>query len=157
MKKPSDEMRIDETNDLLGMVPGLGFAPPSNKQRMTGGKGPVVDSQMQVENTNKLVESITGGGLKKLNEHGPSKHQGHQPLHSLTESGPWHHGTEVDPTDVYPMLTDMITALENEIQQGKDHARQYPQEKHEMEKAGALLKKTVDHLKAAHTVIGTVY
>lgn len=74
-------MRIDETNDLLGSVPGLGFAPPSNSQRMTGGKGPAIDTQMQVEDTNSLVESITGGGLAKLNQKGPADHRGHLPLH----------------------------------------------------------------------------
>lgn len=118
MKKPSDQMRIDETNDLLGSVPGLGFAPPVNRQRVTGGKGPKIDTQMQVEDTNKLVESITGGGLQKLNEHGPSPHRGHLPLHEDVFSDAGDVAQHIDET--IALLSDMTSELHSYVQNQHD-------------------------------------
>lgn len=115
MKKPSADFRIDETNDLLAQVPGLGFR-VEGRQNVTGGRSKPMDSRMKVEDTNKMVESITGGGLKALNESGPSS-MSHRPLHE-------DYANDQDSiasclNDLKADMEDALGDLQSEIHSGK--------------------------------------
>ena len=145
MKKPSDQFRIDETNELLGQVPGLGFAVPG-KQRVTGGNDRKLDSRMQVESTNSAVEAITG---VKLPKSAPNK-AGHAKLH---ESGPpVFNELAVNIGAVSESVDEALGELANEIKQLEIDARDptlSDQEKSKTKAALPLLKEAESMLKNA--------
>lgn len=75
MNLPSDEFKIDETNELLSLVPGLGFKAPIKKV-VGGNRGKLNPETLQVEDTNAAVAEILGGGFvhdKLMEDRRPSR------------------------------------------------------------------------------------
>ena len=66
MKKPSDQFRIDETNELLGQVAGLRI--PGIKRVGGDGKAQINPSALKVNETNAMIESITNGVIPAFSE-----------------------------------------------------------------------------------------